>query len=149
MSIEQAIDNYLSLVLNSEEPLENLDEFIQSLDALSYWVQLAKYQADETNYDWPPDSDYNDVRKIVEKRFPSFGYYNSVVDVSEKIGESEISIGDAIDDIVDITGDLLAAKWRFEHTSRDDAIFHLVAEFRSHWGRHLRDVQLYIHDLWW
>ena len=69
--------------------------------------------------------------------------------LSDSIENSDIIVGDAIDDICDIVGDLQEVLWCFENTSENDALWHYEINFRSHWGRHLRDLQLYLHDKWW
>jgi hypothetical protein len=43
------------------------------------------------------------------------GYYNCVIDVSKNISNTGFSLGDAIDDIADIVGDLEEVLWCFKH----------------------------------
>jgi hypothetical protein len=52
-----------------------------------------------------------------------------------------------IDDILDIARDLTEIIWRYENTSKDDVLWHFEFLFRAHWGRHLRSLQVYLHDL--
>jgi hypothetical protein len=52
-----------------------------------------------------------------------------------------------MNDIVDILLDLKGVLWRFQNTSADDALWELTRSFKSHWGRHLRELQLYLHVL--
>ncbi|MFN7134579.1 MAG: DUF5063 domain-containing protein, partial [Myxococcales bacterium] len=59
---------------------------------------------------------------------------------------AQIMVGDAIDDIVDIANDLQQVVWRWETTSEADALWHFRFSFTSHWGAHLRALQLYLHE---
>lgn len=149
MNIETEINNFLELVLESESESEEIEKLIQALDRLANLTHEIEYQYDKTDYSDSLNFEYSTIRKKVEKRFPNLGYYNIALDISENVGNSDIATGDAIDDITDITLDLLGVKWRFDNTSPDDALWHLELLFRSHWGRHLRELQLYLHDLYW
>lgn len=145
MSIEKEIKALIDLV---EEPDQNDDDtetLIHSLDKLTCQVHEAKFEFDDNKYDNAPKINYDELRKVVEKKFPKFGYYHTS-DFEEPTERSgEISLGDAIDDIVDIVADLKAVKWYFENTSRNNAIWHFVTSFRSHWGGHARELQTYLY----
>jgi len=149
MNIETVINNFLDLVLEHDSKLEDLNELIIALDRLVITAHEIEYEFDEADYPNNSDFEYSEIRTVVAKRFPDLGLYNVALDVSEEIGNSEIATGDAIDDITDITLDLLRVRWRFENTSTNDALWHYEFSYRSHWGRHLRDLQLYLHDLYW
>ncbi|MCG8336262.1 MAG: DUF5063 domain-containing protein [Proteobacteria bacterium] len=149
MEIENTIKHFLEFAQNEESPLEDLGELITILDSLAHLANSINFEFDETEYPEAPDTDFKLVREKVEKRFPNLGFYNTPVEVSDKISETELSVGDAIEDITDIVGDLLEVIWYFENTSRNDALWHFQVSFRSHWGRHLRELQLYLHDKWW
>jgi len=73
------------------------------------------------------DPDESDERPTLEvrveyadigQRFPDVGYYGSA-DPKEVLGEAVV--GDAIDDIMDITNDLKEVLWRFNRFGPDDA----------------------------
>jgi hypothetical protein len=66
--------------------------------------------------------------------------------LSKNISSTDCSVGDAIEDIADIVGDLKEVLWCFKHTSENDALWNFHNYFKIHWGRHLRDLQLYLHD---
>lgn len=149
MEIETEINNFLNLILEPDSKLEDLNELILALDRLAISSHEIEYKFDEADYTDNSNFEYSVIRQKVEKRFPNLGLYNIALDVSEKTGNSEIATSDAIDDITDITLDLLRVRWRFENTSINDALWHYELSFRSHWGRHLRDLQLYLHDLYW
>lgn len=56
------------------------------------------------------------------------------------------SRGEGRDDISDIVLDLKEVLWYFENTSKDNALWYFENSYKSHWGRHLRELQLYLHD---
>lgn len=150
MNIKTAIENYLVVLTpNKDEEADRIQKLIMSLDELALVSHKVDYTLDERNYSEPPEKDYKATRESIGKLFPTLGYYNVALDISEKIEQSSLSVGDAIDDIVDIAGDLNEVRWRFENTSEDDALFHFQLLFRSHWGMHLRSLQLYLHDFYW
>ena len=53
--------------------------------------------------------------------------------------------GDAIDDLADIAGDLEEVLRRFEHSGKNAGDWYFRMLFEIHWGRHLRELQLYLH----
>ncbi len=116
-----------------------------ALDRLALSVSIADYTFDEGKYPEAPRREYNVVRDIVSVNFPDCGYYNVPLEISEKIGESSLAVGDAIDDICDIARDMEEVLWCWENTSVDNALWHFRESFGSHWGKHLRDLQLYLY----
>ncbi|MEL7002891.1 MAG: DUF5063 domain-containing protein [Bacteroidota bacterium] len=106
-----------------------------------------KPEFDETDYDSPPNYDYNEIRKNVEVNFPKFDWYGTVLDINKIEPEAKIVIGDAIDDLTDIIKDLLEVKWRFNNTSITDAKWHFVFLMRVHSEQHLVDLLKYIKEI--
>ena len=149
MDIKETIKDFLDLVLKEEPALEDLGILIAALDKLAISVNYVDFEFDATKYPDAPETNYQLIREKVQKKFPNLGYYNIPKDVSENLVKSEIIVGDAIDDISDIVGDLSEVLWCFENTSKNDALWHYQNSYLSHWGRHLRELQLYLHDKWW
>lgn len=144
-----AIKKYLS-VLESNGPEDQAIELIMaSLDELAFLAHSISYAQDDNDYPDPPGINHKATMEKARKRFPSLGFYNVAGDISDNIAESEIHVGDAISDIAEIADDLANIIWYFENTSLDNAKFYYQLGFRSHWGWHLRSVQLYLHDHWW
>ena len=52
-------------------------------------------------------------------------------------------IGDAIDDLADISNDLAEALRRWDHLGPDDAHWHFHQMF-FHWGWHMRELQSFL-----
>ena len=147
MEIKQTIEEFISFVLYGKPESEDVKKLIQHLDKLALLPNKIQFTFDELDYSDPPDKQYTETYKKVVKRFPNLGSYNTLNFISENIGNSEVLVGDAIDDITDIVNDLQDVLWYFKNTSIDDALWNLEDSFNSHWGRHLRELQLYLHDI--
>lgn len=107
--------------------------------ALSYFDTPAG-EPSESEAKPPPemDSTYADIAA----RFPDLGYYGTVFGIDVP---GEAIIGDAIDDILDITNDLKEVLWRFERLGADDAHWYFRMLFQIHWGEHLRGLSNYLY----
>ncbi|MBO2638288.1 DUF5063 domain-containing protein [Shewanella algae] len=149
MNIEASIKEFVDFVLVESGEEGDLGLLLGHLDKLPIIVSSAKFTFDEKEYGDAPNNDYKTIRSKVESRFPKIGYYNTVLEISENLESTKIAVGDAVDDLADILGDLVDVLWYFENTSEDDALWHLEQSYISHWGLHLRNLQLYLHDLWW
>ena len=95
------------------------------------------------DYPEPPERDFKAVYAASAARFPELGMY-PCADPSEETHVAELMVGDAVDDLADIVGDLKEAQWRWANVGESDARWCLHLYF-FHWGRHLRDLQLYLH----
>ncbi len=143
--IKQTIDDFLLLVekgCGSAE--ENEVKLKLLLDNLALAQHFVTYKFDEKDYADAPDRAHDELRKLVTSQFPNYGYYNVAEDVTQKIGESDTNVGDAIDDLADIAGDLYETKWRWETNSIEDGLWHFKNNFESHWSHHLRGLQIYL-----
>jgi hypothetical protein len=117
-----------------------------ALDRLALASHFAEDSFDAADYAEPPDTAYDVLRAKVTPLFPELGYYNVALDTVDKVGDSELGVGDALDDLVDIARELQAVLLRWETTSEADALWHFHQGFKAHWGKHLRSLQLYLHE---
>jgi hypothetical protein len=130
----------LDLTLQEEPPTDAA--LAEALDELA----LAYHQVPEgraaTGIEEPPVRDGAALRDLITARFPAYGLYA----VADPLGLSsdKAGTGDAIDDLVDLAGDMAEAVWRFDHLGADDA-HHYLRLLHFHWGRHLRELSLYLH----
>ncbi len=124
----------------------NEEYLLMLLNTLPTFIGNARYSVDE---DVPQaiTPDYKLRRLLATERFPHFGYYNIPSHITEKIGEAEIDVGDAIDDVADIYGDLFDVCWLSERGFEDEALFSFENSYQYYWGMHCRCLQLYIHAL--
>jgi hypothetical protein len=79
----------------------------------------------------------------VAARFPDYGHY-PVSDPTASI-DDEPMMGDAIDDLADLTLDMREVVWRAENLGADDAHWYFRLLY-FHWGRHARELALYLHS---
>lgn len=85
----------------------------------------------------PPDFDWKTIYDQTGKRFPDLGYY-PVSDPTDT-GIGQLMMGDAIDDLADITKDLRGVIWYAENHGND----HADACFRDHYfhfAQHAREL---------
>ena len=128
--------------LNEGQPPSN-KEIARVLDELALAYHAAPPgDPSEEDVD-PPKVDYQKRYRALERRFPQLGYYG-IAEPTE-IPPEEPLIGDAIDDLADIAADLEQVLWRSEHVGLDDAHWYFRMLFEIHWGRHLRQLALYLH----
>lgn len=145
-SIKSAVSDYLDLLrVGKPTQAQNESELARLLDKLASEVHGVEFAFDEQDHPESPDWPYKERRKLAVKRFPGYGFYNVASPISISVGEGEVGVGDAIDDIADIAGDLAQVEWRCENTSPEDALWHFEFLYRAHWGQHLRELQLYLH----
>lgn len=143
--IKQVIDDFLALVEKGCGSIEENETKLKLLlDKLALAQHFAAYKFDEKVYTEAPSNTEKDLPKLVATRFPKYGYYNVVADVTTKIAETEVNAGDAIDDITDIARDLFETKWRWENNSNDNGLWHFKNSFEIHWAQHLRELQIYL-----
>ena len=80
----------------------------------------------------PPSLDFKQTRALMQSRFPDFGLYAWLG--PEESVQSEVMMGDAIDDLADIFKELSGVPWLAERGNEADAIWHFRLGFEKHWG---------------
>jgi hypothetical protein len=136
-----AARSFLKLLHDGATPSSR--ELLRALDELAMAYHQAP-EGDPADDDaTPPRTDYQERHASLGKRFPDYGYY-AVSDPTEPV-EKKGLVGDAIDDLADISADLEQVIWRFENLGPDDAHWHFRFLFEIHWGMHLRELSLYLH----
>jgi hypothetical protein len=146
--IKRLVDQFIAFVdSGAAESGDPHRELLGLLDSLALAEASLPLRWDNRDYPDPPREDARALRKRVEEAFPDYGYYNQVGDLRERIADTELMVGDAIDDIVDIYGDLREVQWRWENNSPDDGLWSFKHDYGFHWGWHLRDLQRYVHDV--
>lgn len=135
-----AAAHFLDVVWSGEQPTEA--DLLAALDRLV----LAYHGTPDAV---PSDADLEAPRcsqpalyKEVASRFPDFGLY-PVSDPTAPISEAGMT-GDAIDDLTDLTMDMREVVWLAENIGADDAHWSLRLLY-FHWGRHARELALYLH----
>ena len=124
------------------EELNELSQILSNLLALGEGCPLPSPGNDLSS----PEVNRDDLIKTLQLRFPNFGFYNSCRPIDEPIGEISVTVGDAIDDLLDIYQDLAETLWHIENDAPDLGLFQAKTLF-FHWGRHALDLKSYLHQL--
>ncbi len=126
---------------NKEKDLEkNLVKFY------NFYFEI-KFEFDEKDY---PDFDETELPNLIENiksNFRNFGFYKTILDINETNDTSDVAFGDAIDDLVDISKDLLEIKWRIQNTSLNDGLWFFDFIFKSHTKQHILDLLNYLEQI--
>jgi hypothetical protein len=139
----------LKLLENGERKnpieIESLELALDKLALASHF--LGDFPEDENEYPETPIRDYSRWRELIGKLFHSLGYYNIPSTISVRVGEAEMHTGDAVDDLADIANELSDFAWRWQNNNENDALWYFQFSFETHWGNHLRNLQMYLHAL--
>jgi hypothetical protein len=140
----EAARHFLAVVWEGEPPTD--EALLAALDRL-----LAAYHdtpdASPSDKDVEaPREDGTSLAKKVGARFPDFGFY-PVADSTKPL-EGAAMMGDAIDDLADLTLEMREVMWLAEHQGVEDAHWHFRLLFFD-WGRHARELSLYLHARIW
>ncbi|QGX96860.1 hypothetical protein EI983_00610 [Roseovarius faecimaris] len=136
----RAADQFLKDVWTGEPP--TVSRLIELLDALiaSYHLTTEAIAPEATTD--PPNRDWKAVYDQTAKRFPNLGLYPIADPLAE--GAGTLMMGDAIDDIADITSDLRDVVWVAENHGAKCADTHF-RQLYVHWGTHARELLLLLH----
>ncbi|CAM3033661.1 hypothetical protein SPAN111604_00460 [Sphingomonas antarctica] len=142
----EAAKAFLTEVREGEPP--SIRRLLELLDALSAaYHALPISEPFDTDDDIVAKRDWSESIKFLGRRFPNLGYY-PVVDPLADI-TTEVSLGDAIDDLADIERDLEEYLERLAKFGPNDANWHVRFSYEIHWGWHLRELAAYLHAKEW
>lgn len=120
----------------------NDGELLAALDRLvAAYHDTPDDDASESDAEGPRE-EWKCVYDAVAARFPDYGLY-ALADPLASLGGVAMT-GDAVDDLADITLDMREVLWLAEHVSAADAHWSFRLFF-FHWGRHARELSLYLH----
>lgn len=142
-SVDAAHD-FLEVVWNGSAPAD--DALAAALDRLLVAYHATPNVAPSDSDVEAPRQDGPSLYKEVAARFPDHGFY-PVSDPTAAI-ENAAMIGDAIDDLADLTLDMREVVWLAENLGYNDAHWFFRLHF-FHWGRHARELGLYLHARQW
>jgi len=152
IQIKESIESFLSFVKDQKPHSRTLADLKTLSDHLYEILMQGRRIQDKdfkTNLEglgpekWP----YKERREICTARFPILGMYNLPERITHQIGETNWLVGDAIDDLADIIGDLQEVLWFHEKANSNDALRHFSFGYRSHWGYHAENLLWYLHAL--
>ena len=140
----EAARQFLAVVWDGPAPAD--DVLAAALDRL-----VAAYHdtpdADASDSDLEaPRQDGASLYEEVTARFPDYGLYPVADPIAAP--EDAAMMGDAIDDLADLTLDTREVLWLAENLGLADAHWSFRLLF-FHWGRHARELSLYLHARQW
>ena len=140
----EAARHFLRLVWEGDAPAD--EALLAALDRLiAAYHDTPNANPSDDDQD-PPREDGASLHRQLAERFPTYGFY-PVSDPADPPNSAAL-VGDAIDDLADLTLDMREAVWLADHASVDDAHWSYRLHF-PHWGRHARELSLYIHARLW
>ncbi len=137
------------MLLFESEPLpknERLENLAKALDHLACAYHETRALTGPEGYQADNEFDCTEVRGLMTKYFPDFGFYPIIPPLSDV--RSTPDVGDAIDDLADIWKEMVEVKqlWDAGLTSAAGIQFKLGYEY--HWGRHhLHPLRNYVNAL--
>ncbi|WP_052120053.1 hypothetical protein [Inquilinus limosus] len=93
----------------------------------------------------PASAPYDETWKRIAQAFPGLGMYPTVSHPAGK--EPQISMADAVDDLVDLERELSLVAWRWQHVGPEDAAAYFRYGYRMQWGYHLHELRLHLYTL--
>ncbi|HEY0014208.1 MAG TPA: DUF5063 domain-containing protein [Allosphingosinicella sp.] len=145
--IDTAIDEYLTVLQQKpEDSLDGLGALARALDRLVMCYHATPDVEPETEL--TSEAPRADERPIIDKAsaaFPDLDWYALVE--PECGADQEVGLSMAIGDLAEIAADLIEVKWLFDNAAENDAIWQFRFGYRTHWGRHLHELRLYLHTL--
>lgn len=103
-----------------------------------------EYKFDETQYPNFDKGKFVNIRQNIENNFKDFCFYKTILDINDIDNLKDNAIGDAIDDLSDITLDLLEIKWRIENNSWAEGLWYFQFIFHAHTQQHILDLLNYL-----
>jgi hypothetical protein len=141
-----AVEEFLSLLLAPPETdstrLKKLAEALDKLACAYHKLPEGAAYSSEVPADL---TSYGDMREAAARVFPEFGFYAVVP--PEPNPDVAVLMGDAIDDLADIALEMKQVEWLWTNVESQDAERHFRFGYQIHWGRHLRELQSYVHAL--
>ncbi|WP_028969486.1 hypothetical protein [Sphingomonas sp. URHD0057] len=136
----EAARQFLSVVWEGERPTD--EALLIALDGLvEAFHHTPGAGPSDTNIE-APRAGGPALYQELAARFPDYGMY-PVSDPTAPV-EDAAMMGDAIDDLVDLTLDMREVLWLADHIGVDDAHWSFRLHY-FHWGRHARELALYLH----
>ncbi len=134
-------------VLDPQRRFDDRERALRAaLDGLALAYHSAEAPFDGAQHPDAPLAEVSALRAGIAVLFPDLGLYNEVLNIAAPVGELEPGVGDVIDDLTDIAMDMHRFLYNWDNTGEEDALWHFRFSFETHWGRHLRGLQLYLHE---
>ena len=123
---------------------ETLSWLAIELDQITALLWQQEPDLADQDHPEPPDLDPDRFLELVRENLPGLRTYRLPEYLPEERGTL---LGDAARDLAALLAAWDSALWCARHNGTDHGIFFLQLGFRAYWGRYLRCLQLYLHDL--
>jgi hypothetical protein len=122
-----------------------MDKFIYALGFLINSENIGYIESTDEN---PPETNYDQMRRIVGRNFPMLGLYWTALHSSiAKDAKGELACGDAIDDLTDIASELEQVSWFRNNFGRQEGLTALRFRYESHLYMHLLPLRAHLEEL--
>ena len=146
--LNNTIEDFLELIYEGAGAVpENERKLRIFIDKIALAASETDVSFDDADYLGGTSHDQEKLRQLICRRFPNYGYYNIPSSITGGIAAAKIDVGDAIDDLLDITTELQAIAHLWYEEGDEKALRSFAAAYRFHLGDHLRELQLYLHAL--
>lgn len=139
------INNIAPFGLQTGVQVANRNGYLEQCLVNIYRIYVnTPYHFDGKEYPEFDSAILHNTRQNVAANFSDFGFYKTILDINDFTNMEDIATGDAIDDLSDIINDLLEVKWRIEHNSVADGLWHFTFIFKAHTQQHVLDLLNYM-----
>lgn len=128
----------------SEDDLHRIEAILDKLSVLRHELGPTSGLEFEDGSIDPPRGDSSELRERLSKRFPMLGFYHIPEAVTTDFSQTGVMLGDAIDDILDITNELSDVLWLLDKARPMEACWDFGFGYDHHWRYHLRSLLWYL-----
>jgi len=128
----------------SEDNLIRLEVLLDKLSVLRHELGPISRIEFEDRSIAPPRREPSELRGSLSKRFPMLGFYHIPEAVTTDFSQTGVMLGDAIDDILDITNELSDVLWLLDKARPMEACWDFGFGYDHHWRYHLRSLLWYL-----
>ncbi len=143
------IDKIVSLATDLGESDQDYVEamLMAQLDSLVVAIYQVTPQSDPSPDLLVDEADTKALRSVLSQRFPRWGTYNTVMSITDDMGDTDLALGNAIDDLTDIISELLVVRAARGDPNESQAEWMLIDGYYNFWRGPLRSLQLFLHYL--
>ena len=128
----------------SEDDLMQLEALLDKLSVVRHELGPVQDLEFEEGTADPPRGDQSEMRERLSKRFHMLGFYHIPETVTKDFSRTGLMLGDAIDDILDITNELSEVMWLVDQKRLIEACWDFSFGYDHHWRYHLRSLLWYL-----
>ena len=146
--LSDASQFFLSLCDSSQDfEKSKLEVLLQNLSTLqSHVLQIDLGTLQGTRDSVESEAGDSQLQEKISASFPELGLYQ-VLSSTNLNNDADVFTGDAIDDLLDIYGDISTGLVYWKSGNIDEALWHWRFSYDTHWGKHLVQLQVVLKEL--